>query len=52
MTVQRGGEYKKTRQYLLNGCRIFQMERADNRILVCVLSALRLCVWLFDNAYL
>jgi len=23
-----------------------------NRILVCVLSALRLCVWLFDNSYL
>ena len=26
-----------------------QKERADNRILICVLSALRLCVWLFDN---
>ena len=24
-------------------------KRADNRILICVLSALRLCVWLFDN---
>ena len=23
--------------------------RADNRILICALSALRLCVWLFDN---
>ena len=26
-----------------------QNSRADNRILICVLSALRLCVWLFDN---
>ena len=50
--TQRGGKYRKTRQYLLNGCRIFQMERADNCILVCVLSTLRLCVWLFDNGYL
>ena len=32
MTGQGGGKYRKTRQYLLNGCRIFQMERADNRI--------------------
>ena len=52
LTGQGGGQYRKTRQYLLNGCRIFQTERADNRILVCVLSALRLCVWLFDNSYL
>ena len=26
-----------------------QNNRADNRISSCVLSALRLCVWLFDN---
>ena len=28
---------------------IFKKEKADNRILICVLSALRLCVRLFDN---
>jgi hypothetical protein len=34
-----GGIYISPREY----------EKADNRIFICVLSALRLCVWLFDN---
>ena len=35
-----------TPMYSASSC---QKERADNRILICVLLALRLCVWLFDN---
>ena len=29
-----------------------QNSKADNRILICVLSALRLCVRLLDNGYI
>ena len=29
-----------------------QNNRADNRIFICMLSALRLCVRLFDNRYI
>ena len=34
-----------------NGGCIYKNKRADNRISSCVLSALRLCVRLFDNGY-
>ena len=35
-----------------NGGCIYKNKRADNRISSCVLSALRLCVRLFDNGYI
>ena len=52
LTGQGDEQYKKAQCYPLNGCRVFPKRKADNHILVCVLSALRLCVRLVDNSYL
>lgn len=47
LTGQENEQYERTRHYLLNGRRTSQIKKADNRILICVLLALRLALYSF-----